>query len=510
MLNGTILQCFHGYTSAGSSAQRSLWQQIAEDASALAGVGFSALWLPPMTKGSAGVADMGYGAYDLYDLGEFDQCGSVATKYGDRTQLGEAIAAAHAANLQVYGDVVLHRKHGGDRTETLEGTPVFWRDRTRAMAPAQSIVARSQFTFPGRKQRYSGMTWEGRHFQMVNHNCALSPAEPSSENRLLYRLKPKEFSAEVDVRMGNQPPAAPLNNQVSNRRELVCELDLEMPEVIAALNDWGRWFVRETKVDGLRIDGVKHVPASFAQAWLQQLRAEKPSLFAMGDYWSNQVNDLHWYIAKSGGQMSLFDVPLHYNFHFASRQGHYYDLRKILQGTLMDEQPTLAVTFVENHNSQPLQLLESAVEAWFKPLAYALILLRREGYPCVFAGDYYGAQYQESRGVEDSREVCLLSQREILDRLLKARSHYAYGEQLDYFEQANIIGWTRLGDADHAQAMAVVISNGQSGQQWMDTGRPHAQFVDMTGHLSEPMWTNGDGWAAFGAQGGSVSVWVEV
>ena len=35
------------------------------------------------------------------------------------------------------------------------------------------------------------------------------------------------------------------------------------------------------------------------------------------------------------------------------------------------------------------------VEPWFKPLAYALILLRREGYPCIFYADYYGAEYED-------------------------------------------------------------------------------------------------------------------
>jgi hypothetical protein len=45
-----------------------------------------------------------------------------------------------------------------------------------------------------------------------------------------------------------------------------------------------------------------------------------------------------------------------------------------------------------NHDTQPLQALESVVEPWFKPLAYAFILLRREGYPCLFLPDYEGAR----------------------------------------------------------------------------------------------------------------------
>jgi len=31
---------------------------------------------------------------------------------------------------------------------------------------------------------------------------------------------------------------------------------------------------------------------------------------------------------------------------------------------------------------------EAPVKIWFKPLAYALILLREQGYPCVFLGGH--------------------------------------------------------------------------------------------------------------------------
>jgi len=79
--------------------------------------------------------------------------------------------------------------------------------------------------------------------------------------------------------------------------------------------------------------------------------------------------------------MCMFDAPLHNNFHRASRASGNFDMRTILDGTLMKEMPLLAVTLIDNHDTQPLQALESVVESWFKPLAYAIILLRREGYP---------------------------------------------------------------------------------------------------------------------------------
>ena len=36
-------------------------------------------------------------------------------------------------------------------------------------------------------------------------------------------------------------------------------------------------------------------------------------LFAVGEYWNGNVDELHSYLNKVDGTLSLFDVPLHYN-----------------------------------------------------------------------------------------------------------------------------------------------------------------------------------------------------
>jgi alpha-amylase len=271
------------------------------------------------------------------------------------------------------------------------------------------------------------------------------------------------------------------------------------------LKYWGEWFLDTTDVDGFRLDAVKHIPAWFFVQWLKHVRAyAQRDLFIVGEYWSDNIGSLNWYLGATEGQMSLVDVSLHYNFHRASKSGGNYDMRRILDGTLMQQHPTRAVTFVENHDSQPLQALESVVESWFKPLAYAIILLRREGYPCVFYADYFGAHYKD-RGYE----IWLDSHRWLIDKFLYARKHFAYGPQYDYFDHWNTIGWTRLGDKEHPKAMAVLMSDGPSGNKWMEVGKRNATFYDLTEHIKEPVRTNGDGWGEFRCNGGSVSVWLE-
>lgn len=67
---------------------------------------------PPAYKGSAGINDVGYGVYDTYDLGEFDQKGTVRTKYGTRAEYLAAIRMLHLADLQVLPDIVLNHRMG--------------------------------------------------------------------------------------------------------------------------------------------------------------------------------------------------------------------------------------------------------------------------------------------------------------------------------------------------------------------------------------------------------------
>lgn len=77
--------------------------------------------------------DEGYATYDLYDLGEFDQKGTIRTKYGTKEELKEMIDELHKNHISVYLDVVLNHKAGGDFTEKFIVIEVDPNDRTQAL-----------------------------------------------------------------------------------------------------------------------------------------------------------------------------------------------------------------------------------------------------------------------------------------------------------------------------------------------------------------------------------------
>ncbi len=486
--NGVMMQYFHWYLPDDGS----LWNQVVEEAEELAKIGITSIWLPPAYKGTAGGMDVGYGIYDLFDLGEFDQKGSIRTKYGTKDEYIRAIKAAQKVGINVYADVVFNHKLGADREEEMEATPFSMENRNQAIGEYQHIKAWTHFTFEGRKGKYSTMEWHWWHFDAIDYNVY------NEGEDAIYLLKGKSFDKDVDLEKGNFDYL------------MGCDLDLRNSEVQGELKYWGEWIYDTTHVDGFRFDAVKHVSAGFFPEWLEHVRHHaKRDLFAVGEYWSYEVEALNNFITVTEGKVDLFDAPLHLNFHLASQAGQDYDLSQIFENTLVKDQPTLAVTLVENHDSQPLQSLESIVEAWFKPLAYALILLRQEGYPCIFYGDYYGAHYKDWGKDGNEYEIWMESHKWLLDKFLFARQTYCYGEQLDYFDHPNTIGWTRLGDEEHSGGMAVVLSNGEDGQKWMNVGHPNSTYIDITEHVDDPVTTNDDGWAEFRCNGGSVSVWIK-
>ena len=171
--NGTMMQYFHWYISADDH----LWEKVKREAPALAEAGITALWLPPAYKGAAGVHDVGYGPYDLYDLGEFDQKGTVSTKYGSRRQYQAAIDAAHAAGLQIYADMFFNHRGGADRSQWVKAIRVLPQDRRFTTGEAEWIEAFTEFTFPGRRGKYSDFQWHYHHFDGVDwaENCAGKP-----------------------------------------------------------------------------------------------------------------------------------------------------------------------------------------------------------------------------------------------------------------------------------------------------------------------------------------------
>jgi alpha-amylase len=465
-----------------SPSDGSLWGKLERDAELLAERGVTSVWIPPSYKSGASTEDVGYSVYDMFDLGEFDQKGSVRTKYGTKDQLLAAIKSLQYHKINVYADVVFNHRIGGDETEEVTVVEVDPNDRTRTVSEPYRVKTWSKFAFPGRGGKHSGFVWHAEHF------TAFDAVENFRKPGTIYRLVDKAFADDVDGEKGNFDYL------------LGCDVDVRHPKVIEDLQLWGRWFIDTTGVDGFRLDAVKHIPSSFFRDWLHHLRTHfgNREIVAFAEYWSPKLADLKAYLHATEGVTKLFDVPLHFRFLEASKTGKDFDLSKVFEGTLTASDPLLSVSFVDNHDSEPGCSLESFVDAWFKPLAYGLILLRQEGYPCVFHADYFGGEAQG---------CTLPSHRMLLDVMLDARRKYCYGDQHDHFDHKNCIAWVRTGNEEHPGSMVVVMSNGDDGWKRLQAFAKNAVFRDLTGHIKDEVRTDDNGEGDFRCNGRSLSIW---
>ena len=71
----------------------------------------------PACKGAGGSESNGQDVYDLYDLGEFEQKGSRATKWGLKEDLVGLSRRADEVGVGLYFDAVLNHKAGADEKE---------------------------------------------------------------------------------------------------------------------------------------------------------------------------------------------------------------------------------------------------------------------------------------------------------------------------------------------------------------------------------------------------------
>ena len=479
MENQTLMQYFEWYLP--NDGQH--WNRLARDAPHLASKGIRKVWMPPAFKATS-TNDVGYGIYDLFDLGEFNQKGTVRTKYGLKEEYLKAIKSFKENGIEPIADVVLNHKAAADYKERFTVIEVDPNDRTVALSEPFEIKGWTKFTFPGRHKKYNDFEWHWYHFTGTDYD-----AQQNKSGIYLIQGDNKGW-ADDDL----------VDNENGNFDYLMyADLDFKHPEVIQNLYDWADWFIKTTGIHGFRLDAIKHIDSFFMGNFIRDISAKYgDDFYVFGEFWNSDETANNDYLGSIDYRFDLVDVKLHHNLFDASRAGSGYDLRNIFEQTLVKNHPESAVTFVDNHDTQRGQALESTIEEWFKPAAYALILLREAGLPCVFYGDYYGVNGEFA---QDSFQT-------VLDKLLDIRLNLAYGEQKDYFDDEHCIAWTRSGK-DNGQPIAVILTNDQANSKRMYVGENWAgkEFKDYLGNNPSTVIIEEDGWANFPVVEKSVSVW---
>ncbi|KAI4189186.1 MAG: hypothetical protein L6R41_001629 [Letrouitia leprolyta] len=281
-------------------------------------------------------------------------------------------------------------------------------DRTKPITDPYTIDGWLGFDFLGRGEQCSAQKYHWYHFTGIDYNNA-------NQRTAIYRIlgDGKNWSNFVDNEKGNYDYL------------MFADIDYMHPEVEADVKLWIEWLAGQLSLKGIRFDAIKHFPEEFLTSFIEHLdMIVGPGLFFVGEFWEDSLDAMTTYTMKMQHKFSLFDAPLVYNFSRLSNT-EKADLTRVFDDTLVKYEPSRPVTLVTNHDTRPYRALAAEIQPFFKPLAYALILLRAEGYLCVFYGDLYGIKGEHSFPPSCGGK---------LSHLCLARKLYAYGEQRDYFD----------------------------------------------------------------------------
>jgi len=112
-----MMQAFYWDAPVRENKCGEWWNFLAEKVPQLAASGINSLWLPPFSK-AANPTSNGYDPYDYFDLGEFNQKGSVKTLYGNRAELENLIQVMREHEIGAIADMVINHNSGADEEET--------------------------------------------------------------------------------------------------------------------------------------------------------------------------------------------------------------------------------------------------------------------------------------------------------------------------------------------------------------------------------------------------------
>ena len=289
------------------------------------GYGIDRIWFPPPSKGESGPFSMGYDPHDYYDLGSYNQDGSIPTRFGTQAELKAAISAYKSAGIASMADIVLNHRSGGKSESNPNTGGGSWTDFSNTA---------------------SGMCqWHYNEFH------------PSTSER----ADEGAFGGMPDncYSTGNSPGHAYYD-----------------------VLHWGQWLENPDNAGfdgGWRFDYVKGYHPWAAQGFW----SATGSPFSVAEYWDANTSLLDGWVQAAGGGISVFDFPLYYTLQgVCNDAGGSAWLPDVFNPSrsYAAKNPLRAVTFAANHDTDGI--------ANDKMLAYAFILTY-QGYPQLFWKDYF-------------------------------------------------------------------------------------------------------------------------
>ncbi len=205
--------------------------------------GINRMWFPPASKAQGGGYSMGYDPHDYYDLGQYNQDGTIETRFGSQAELKAAVAKYKSYGVSAMADIVLNHRSGG------------------ASQYNPKVGANTWTDFRGVKSGKAKWQWDSFH---PNYYCNNDPGAFAGFPDVCYSAG----SAYNDMKA------------------------------------WMNWLKSSSNAgfDSWRFDYVKGL-----YAWVvKDMRAATGNPFSIGEYWDANVNTLNWWANETGASVFDF------------------------------------------------------------------------------------------------------------------------------------------------------------------------------------------------------------
>ena len=298
------------------------WAQLTTKMPEIAEAGYDSLWLPNPAKGTSGTYSYGYDQFDPFDLGDQNQQGTIATRWGTKSQLLQMVQTAHRFGIRVYFDNVMNHRSSTVPGYPGSGTPTNY---------------------------YPGLVPGDFHLQTVSGGynnwpsigdpywCTMSVVQ---NQPLLGLIDLAQEPGTVNWNFGNNignMATKPVFVRFPGRPELY--MDTNGPSLGSGWGGTGwrpfngtngqpvtedvsvylcraaAWTLYTTKCDGFRLDAVKHVPSDFfgnhtGQTDDSSFAGYTGAIQAMYDYTHGYGNNVtkNGYVEGDGNRNSLFNT----------------------------------------------------------------------------------------------------------------------------------------------------------------------------------------------------------
>ncbi|TYL37867.1 cytoplasmic alpha-amylase [Natronococcus pandeyae] len=234
-------------------------------------------------------------------------------------------------------------------------------------------------------------------------------------------------------------------------------LDVEHPEVREAHEAYLEK-IADLGADGLRIDAAAHVWPYYFEEYVNQW-ADDLDLWRVGEIWEEADVDRLLEFADTG--MTVFDFPLYRAIVETFEGGSFAELSQETARGVVHEDPDVAVTFVQNHDTVGPAVEPNEEEGRAVELAEAFVLAYA-GMPMLYRGGAEARPELEDDGLQD---------------LVWISNHLAHGDVIDREVTEDVYVFER------ERNLLAAINKGESAaEHTVETSWRNRTLVDHAGH----------------------------